>query len=301
MWQELKDEHCNHSKDPMVSCALEGVASVIAGIKDVSLVIHSPQGCSSTVASAFDHHEIDFTKRKVACSRLFEMDIIMGATEKLQELILDADKTFKTKIIFVVGTCAADIIGENLEGICDEMQHAVSAKLIPIMAGGFRGNSYDGIELGLNALFPFINKDVQSTKPNTVNIIAPQANLNPTWWADLIWVKQVLKKMNIKINTVFSYQTTLENIAAASEASANILLSHDVGYAFARKMEDEFGIPLIAADVPLPMGCSNTARWLRTIADYFDVDKEIVDKIINDGEARVVDILRRRGLLIIPR
>ena len=107
--------------------------------------------------------------------------------------------------------------------------------------------------------------------------------------------------MNIKINTVFSYQTTLENIAAASEASANILLSHDVGYAFARKMEDEFGIPLIAADIPLPMGCSNTARWLRTIADYFDVDKEIVDKIINDGEERVVDILRRRGLMIIPR
>jgi len=91
MYEQLEFENCKYSKDPIVGCALEGVASIVAGIRDVSIVIHSPQGCSATVASAYDHHEMDFTKRKVACTRLFESDIVMGASEKLKDLIKQAD------------------------------------------------------------------------------------------------------------------------------------------------------------------------------------------------------------------
>ncbi|WP_415468579.1 hypothetical protein [Clostridium saccharoperbutylacetonicum] len=40
MYDELKFDNCGHSKDPVVNCALEGVISVIAGIKDVSIAIH---------------------------------------------------------------------------------------------------------------------------------------------------------------------------------------------------------------------------------------------------------------------
>ncbi|NRT62386.1 hypothetical protein B0P06_004863 [Clostridium saccharoperbutylacetonicum] len=38
---------------------------------------------------------MDFTKRKVGYTRLFESDIILGAGEKLTNLILEADKTYK--------------------------------------------------------------------------------------------------------------------------------------------------------------------------------------------------------------
>lgn len=158
MYDELKFENCNHSKDPMVGCALEGAAGILAGIKDISIVIHSPQGCSSTVSVAYDTHEIDFTKRKVACTRLFETDIVMGASDKLKELIREVDSKFKTRAIFVIGTCAADIIGEDLEGLCRNLQPQINAKLIPLMAGGFRGDSYAGIDMGLKVLFPFIKK-----------------------------------------------------------------------------------------------------------------------------------------------
>ncbi len=118
MYDELAFEHCSHSRDPVLGCALEGVASVVAGISDVSIVIHSPQGCAATVASAFDLHEIDFTRRKIGCTRLFETDIILGASEKLENLIREADKSFHRSVMFVVGTCAADIIGEDIEGLC---------------------------------------------------------------------------------------------------------------------------------------------------------------------------------------
>lgn len=299
MYDELKFDNCNHSKDPMVGCALEGATGVLAGIKDISIVIHSPQGCSSTVSAAYDVHEIDFTKRKVACTRLFETDVVMGASSKLKKLIEEADSKFKTKAIFVVGTCAADIIGEDIEGLCRNIQPQINAKLIPLMAGGFRGNLYDGIELGLNALFPFIKKQNEKI-PDSVNLIAPQANLNPTWWADLKWVRETLEKIGIKVQAVLPHDTSLEELDNAGLASANILLSHDAGYKFGLKMQEVHGIPLILSDIPLPIGLKNTARWLRAVGNYFGVEEK-VEAIIKDGEDMAIDVLRRRGLMMIPR
>jgi light-independent protochlorophyllide reductase B subunit len=299
MYDELKFANCSHSRDPMVGCALEGAAGILAGIRDISIVIHSPQGCSSTVSAAYDVHEIDFTKRKVACTRLFETDIVMGASEKLRGLIKEVDSKFKTRAIFVIGTCAADIIGEDIEGLCRNLQPQVNAKLIPLMAGGFRGDGYAGIELGLNALFPFIK--IQDKKiPNSVNLLAPQANLNPTWWADLKWVREVLEKIGIKVQAVLPHETSLEELENAGCASANILLSHDAGYKFGVKMQEIHDIPLILSDIPLPVGLKNTARWLRAVGKYFGVEEK-VETIIKDGEALTIDALRRRGLMMIQR
>ncbi len=299
MHKQLELESDQYSKDPILGCALEGVASVVAGIKDVSIIIHSPQGCASTVRASYDAHEIDFTKRKIGCTRLFEADIILGATKKLNEMILEADKTFNTNVTFVVGTCSADIIGEDIEAICKEMQPRVASKLIPILAGGFRGNSYSGIDLGLNALFPFIKK-TPLKKSNTVNIIAPQANLNPTWWSDLKWVENVLDKLGVAVQTVFSHNTSFIDIESAGTATANILLSNDAGYAFAKRMEDIHGIPLILSNIPMPIGIQNTNRWIRALGSYFGAE-EMAEKLIKYGEEEVISILRKRALMIIPR
>ncbi len=302
--EQLTFDNCDRSKDPIVGCALEGIANMVAGIKDVSIVIHSPQGCASTVAAGYDHHEVDFTKRKVGCTRLFESDIVMGASEKLKGLIKEADQSFHAKVMFVVGTCAADIIGEDIEGLCNNLQPEVNAKLVPILAGGFRGNAYDGLEMGLEALLPFIKKrqtNRRGKKPRIVNIIAPQANINPTWWADLQWIKQTLKSLRIKVQTVISHGTSFAELEQAGEATANILLSHDVGYKFAQKMQQTHDIPLILNDIPLPIGVKNTTRWLQALAAHFKIEEKKVEPLIRQGEEMVVDTLRRRALMIIPR
>ncbi|WP_025692946.1 nitrogenase component 1 [Paenibacillus zanthoxyli] len=299
MYDELEFSHCSHSKDPIIGCALEGVANVIAGIKDVSIIIHSPQGCASTVATAFDKHEIDFTRRKVGCTRLFETDIIMGASEKLASMIREADRTFNSKVMFIVGTCSADIIGEDIDGLCREMQPEIKARLIPVMAGGFRGDSFAGIDMGLEALLPLIPKQ-EIKLVNKVNLILPQSNLNPTWQADLLWVKEVLREMGVDVLSVLPHNMALEELEEAGLASANILLSHDAGYKFVRKLEERHQIPFILGDVPLPVGLSNTARWLRAAGGYFGAEEK-AEEIITRGEKLVVDTLRKRALMIIPR
>jgi nitrogenase molybdenum-iron protein alpha/beta subunit len=301
--RELDFKNCEHSKDPLVSCALEGVANIIAGIRDVAIVVHSPQGCAATVAAAYDHHEIDFTHRKIACSRLFETDIILGATEKLKQLLLQADQTFHTKVLFVIGTCAADIIGEDLEAVCRVMQSQVGAKLIPVMAGGFRGNTYEGMDIGLSALLPFIEPRSPSagksgTRPR-VNLLLPQASGNPTWWADEAWVRSVLERMDVDVLATIARDLSLETLANVADADACLLLSHDAGHSFAENLEKR-GVPLILGDIPLPVGVENTGRWLRALGKHFGKE-DAAEAIIAEGEAKVVKILRKRALMIIPR
>jgi nitrogenase molybdenum-iron protein beta chain len=294
-----KHEKCDHSSDPMVGCALEGVANVLAGIRGATILIHSPQGCASTVAAAFDHHEVDFTRRKTACTRLFESDVIHGASDKLKDLIRTADTMFGTKTIFVVGTCAADIIGEDLEGICRQMQPEIQGKLVALTAGGFRGDLYDGMDAGLEALLAHIPKSDAKT-PNSVNLIAPFASSNPTWWADLAWVREVLSDLGIEVKSVLAHDTPFEDLAKAGAASANLVLSHDAGQKLAIRMEKSHGIPWILSGIPLPVGLTNTARWLRELAGRFGL-AGLVEPRIAAGEERVASVLRKRALMMIPR
>jgi len=206
--------------------------------------------------------------------------------------------------MFVVGTCAADIIGEDIQALCNNIQPEINAKLVPLLAGGFRGNAYDGLEMGLEALLPFIHKRQKrrgGRKPRIVNIIAPQANVNPTWWADLEWIKQTLKSLRIKVQTVISHGTSFEELEQAGNATANIVLSHDVGYKFARKMQQTHDIPLILDDIPLPIGVQNTTRWSKALAAHFKIDETSVEPLIKEGENKVVETLRKRALMIIPR
>ena len=300
MLNELTFSNCTSSRDPVVGCALEGVSNIIAGIRDISIVLHSPQGCASTVALGYDNHETDFTQRKVACTRLFETDIIMGATDKLRDLILKADATYKTKVMFVIGTCSADIIGEDIDGLCRQLQPQVGARLIAIHSGGFRGDLYAGMDIGLNTLLSFVEPWDGPKKPRTVNLIAPQASLNPTWWADLKWTESVLAAMGVTTHCVFPHEISIEELSKAASASANILLTHDMGHKFAQEMETRFDVPTILHDLPLPIGLKNTANWLRSLGEYFD-QSAVAEKLIEDGESRVTGTLRRRGLMLIPR
>ncbi len=328
---------CNYSFDTFSSCALEGVASVIAGIVGASIVIHSPQGCAMTVSSAYDAHEVDMTRRKVACTRLFENEVVMGASKKLRDTVVLADRTFGTEVIFVVGTCAADIIGEDIDGLCKSLQKEVRARLVPVLAGGFRGNEYDGMEECLARLMDLVDTSAEArinrselsrlsefelssrskqpklpssyglfcegktnSKPKKfVNLVLPQASVNPTWWADLYWVVSVLERMGVGAR-VLTHNTPLEELKMVGESEGSLLMSLDSGYGFAKRLEKEFGVSILLENVPLPVGVENTKRWLMELGEFFSRE-DVAEEIARRGEERVLNILRKRALMIVPR
>jgi nitrogenase molybdenum-iron protein alpha/beta subunit len=73
-----------------------------------------------------------------------------------------------------------------------------------------------------------------------------------------------------------------------------------MGYNFIRDMEAKHGVPTILHDLPLPIGLKNTSNWLRALGEHFDAS-DVAEQLIESGETFVTDILRRRGLMLIPR
>ena len=83
--------------------------------------------------------------------------------------------------------------------VCEDMQPQVDFKIIPIECAGFHGSQYDGIDIALEAMLRTLAASECPKIPNSVCLVAPHANANPTWIADLTWVKEVLAKLGIKV------------------------------------------------------------------------------------------------------
>ena len=98
--------------------------------------------------------------------------------------------------------------------------------------------------------------------PGSVCLLAPHANANPTWPADLAWVKQTLSRMGIPVVATLTHKTPLSEIENVASAETSLLLSHDAGLKAADYLSATYNIEQVCKGIPLPIGMTNTQRWL---------------------------------------
>ena len=129
--------------------------------------------------------------------------------------------------------------------------------------------------------------------PGSVCLIAPHANANPTWTADLAWVQQVLKRLGVRVVATLTHRTPLSEIENAASAETSLLLSHDAGQKAADYLKKTYGIGQVCGGIPLPIGLTNTRRWLAALGERFDAEKA-ADGMVAEGERMVMATCRRK-------
>jgi len=129
--------------------------------------------------------------------------------------------------------------------------------------------------------------------PNSVCLIAPHANANPTWIADLDWVKGVLAQMGIRVVATLTHRTPLAELEHAASAEASLLLSHDAGQKAADHLSAAHGIEQVCGGIPLPIGMTNTERWLTALGERFDAQKT-AESMVVEGERMAMATCRRK-------
>ena len=60
-----------------------------------------------------------------------EKDTIFGSTEALRKIILEVNKRYSPKAIFVTSSCATGIIGEDIDSVVDEVKEEID---VPVAA-----------------------------------------------------------------------------------------------------------------------------------------------------------------------
>lgn len=78
-------------------------------------------------------------QQRLFTTHMNEDDVVMGDVTRLEEAIVELDKSYEPKVIFVVASSISAVIGTDIKGVCNYMQREVQAELVAFEQGGFRG------------------------------------------------------------------------------------------------------------------------------------------------------------------
>jgi nitrogenase molybdenum-iron protein alpha/beta subunit len=278
--------------DPYLRCAFNGAAQTALGVSGSALLAHSPQGCEYLVNNAFASQECDYMETVTLCTKLCVDEIVHGGEDILARTIREA-KDLPISSLFVISACGPEIVGDDIVAVCETLQPEITFRLVPIPCAGFRGSQYDGIDIALDTILKRLVKNGGEKIPDSVCLIAPHANANPTWPADLAWVQQVLILLGVRVVATLTHRTPLSDIEKIASAEASILLSHDAGQQAVDYLSSAYGIEQVCRGIPLPIGMTNTQRWLAALGNRFDQQKT-VEGMVAEGERMVMATCRRK-------
>jgi nitrogenase molybdenum-iron protein alpha/beta subunit len=249
------------------------------------------------VDAAFGWQDADYTETQTLCTKLCEDEIVHGGEAVLARTILEAEE-LNVPIMFVLTACGPEIVGDDIVAVCEETSPQVSFDIVPVQCAGFRGDQNQGTDIALDAILRHIvpNEAAGIQARGSFCLIAPHANANPTWMGDLAWVKQVLFRLGAEAVTTLTHDTALEDLALVPTSEACIVVSHDAGQKAANYLSETYGIEQLCRDLPLPIGFTNTRRWLSELGHSLGAEQKAAE-IIERGEAMVVRACRRKGLV----
>ncbi|MEN4018895.1 MAG: nitrogenase iron-molybdenum cofactor biosynthesis protein NifE [Methanobacterium sp.] len=274
---------CNTASVPGIvtqrSCVYGGARVVLMPITDAIHLVHGPIGCASCTwdirgsrTSGEDLYKTGFS------TNLEEKDIVFGGEKKLFSTIIELNSLYQPSAIFVYSTCVVGLIGDDLKAVCREAEKVTECRVIPVQSEGFRSfNKSLGHQLACDAMLDYLIgtgemdsklKSEISTQP-TLNIVG-EFNVAGDLWA----IKPLIEKMGVKVLSVLTGDSCVEDIAKAHHADLNIVQCQKSSNYLARQMEEKYGIPYLKVNF---FGIDDTAKSLKIISEFFG-NPEMIEK-----------------------
>jgi nitrogenase molybdenum-iron protein alpha/beta subunit len=225
--------------------------------------LHGPQGCAHHNFSLFHTTALEHDALLVPAilsSGLLEKEIIFGGEEALERTLEDAVSR-SPACIFVLSTCIADTIGDDVGAVCR------TNKKIPVIVvptAGFLGGVFqNGVNNALGALLSIADP---CSKDGTVNIIG-EKNLEYDVEENFSEVSRLLDALGLGVNVRFVRRASPDDLAGLGKASVNILRDSGVSPVGSR-LYTRFKTPIIPS---FPGGFSGTIRFLERAGTVCEV------------------------------
>lgn len=278
--------HCGKLKDKKRSfsqclgCSTSNAACMTILIQDAATISHGPVGCSTCL------HEFAFTyrvnaplrgvdnptQRKVFSTNLTEKDTIYGGTVKLENTIREVYKRANPKVIFVLTTCAAGIIGDDVESVTNALEEELGIPIVAIFCEGFRSKLWtSGFDASYHGIARKLIKPAEK-KTNTINVI--------NFWGSDVFNKW-FNRFGYTANYITPY-STLETLQHSSEAACTVQACATLGSYLATALDQAFGVPELKTSPPY--GIAQTERWFRELGQLIGKEKEVEEFLAEEKE-----------------
>lgn len=281
-------------ENPRGGCVLAGICSVLGAIDRVCPVYHSGPGCCMQTTAA----EQGQSGHKSSCfvsgvslpsSNMLEREVVFGGVDKLRTTIQGAVDIIDADAYFVLTGCTAGIIGDDIVSVTEEFRKK-GHNVYPIDTPGFAGDSNLGYEVIWNTMIDQVIEENVPKDDKLVNVFGIVPYHDPFWSGNLEEIERILSRLGLKVNTFFTGHQGIDVIRKCSGAALNIIVNPWLFKGPAKKFEEKFGVPSIR--VPgLPIGATDTTRFVRQVAEALKLDKDLVEKVIAQEEDYVYSYL----------
>lgn len=242
-----------------------GIIWSLLAVQGAIVLEYGPAGTTHYSMGLYGGLGLRFQNR-LFTTHMSEDDVVMGDVTRLEEALVELDKNYAPKVIFVVASSVTAVIGTDIKGVCRYMQNEVKAKLVAFEQGGFRGDYSVGLAETYKLLVRNLPQKGVAQEKGVYNIIGASA-----WryrMASDIWeVKSLLSEaLGLSCNACLCCDTSVEELQAMGKAQVNIVLGNE-GLAAAQYLEEKFGTPYVYA---APYGYSGTVRFLESVGETID-------------------------------
>ncbi|MDE5584512.1 MAG: nitrogenase [Ruminococcus sp.] len=263
------------------STCLSGCAlGQLSAIRDVAIIHHGPAGCSVASAGTYYLDKVMAKKRGVTNNTVYvgtdmnEKDTIFGSADALRRIILEVNKRYSPKAIFVTSSCATGIIGEDIDSVVDDVRDEIDVPIVAVHCEGFKSRIWaTGFDISDHAVLSSIVQPPKQ-KRNTINFKNFYESARPE-------IIEIFK--NFDLEPIFLYcNSTVEELSHISESLATTCICGTLGNYLGNGLEEKYGVPYIRTINPL--GIAGFETWLREIGRVTE-RSEAVEKYIAEQRA----------------
>ncbi len=239
-----------------------GIIWSLLAVQGAIVLEYGPAGTTHYSMGLYGGLGLRFQNRMFT-THMSEDDVVMGDVTRLEDAIVELDKSYAPKVIFVVASSVTAVIGTDIKGVCRYMQNEVKAKLVAFEQGGFRGDYSIGLVETYKLLVRNLPKKDVAQEAGVYNIIGASA-----WryrMASDIWeVKSLLDEaLGLSCNACLCCDTSVEELEDMGLAQVNIVLGNE-GLAAAKYLQEKFGTPYVYA---VPYGYNGTLSFLAQVGE----------------------------------
>jgi nitrogenase molybdenum-iron protein beta chain len=285
----------NCAEQQRVACAVGGIYTALA-IERVLPIMHCGPGCYGNVSCVLGSMNggqsgETYSGSIIPSTNFCEDDVVFGGAERLRKLVGECLKYYDSDMFLLVDGCTAEIVGDDIGEVAGSFQ----GNGVPVLFAslpGFKGNNVWGHGRILEAIVDQYLTPADAIDPLQVNILGIVPYYDSMWVATLERVEKLLLHLGLRPNIIYGRNRGVAAVNKIPAAGFNLVLAPWTDLGIAEKLQDKFGTPYLHYS-NVPIGPTETAKFIRTLVDYAGLDKGGAEAYIRDQEDRYYYYLHR--------
>lgn len=221
---------------PGSHCPLHTALALVGSIKGLSSLVVGTQECATYSSIVLKNTQA--TSAELHWTYILDAnEVVFGCRQGVMDALQKMDQAGVNAILLLT-TCVPELIGEDIEGIIREIQPKLSARLLCVLLGHFKCNSFPaGSWKTLQALGSLM--EPSETQPQAINVLGILPIKKHTPMPSIL---STLQSQGFSLRCLSQGASSLEDFLAAPDATLNLVLS-PFADPLATAMEQSFGIP----------------------------------------------------------